>query len=513
MEFEKLLSELFASFVNIREQDFDERIRHALRRIGEALEADRCHLLHFAEDRKEYVTTHSWVAEGLGELRAIGIGTADVPWIYRNFAVHQKIFQCSSLLDLPEEAREERELAVRFGTRSIMIIPILDNIMPAGAFVLEQVRSERVWPPELIPPLERIAEVLLNVLLKKRSEEKLRDAFREIRRLKEQVESERNCLQEEIQLEHDFENIIGRSHALRRVLRKVEQAAPTDTTVLILGETGTGKELMARAVHDKSRRRSRPLIKVNCASLSPNLIESELFGHEKGAFTGAHTARKGRFELADGATLFLDEIGELALETQGKLLRVLQEGEFERIGSSCTLKADVRIIAATNRDLAQEVEKGCFRRDLWYRLNVFPITLPPLRQRPEDIPLLVQRLLGKLSKKLGRPIESVSAGTMRTLVAYEWPGNVRELENVLERAVIGSPGPELRLPETLETPSAASALPGRRKTLQEVEREYILETLKETKGQVGGKNGAAALLNLPTSTLRARMKKLGIPKP
>ncbi|MBW2369603.1 MAG: sigma 54-interacting transcriptional regulator [Deltaproteobacteria bacterium] len=369
------------------------------------------------------------------------------------------------------------------------------------------------WTPEFVQLLSRVAEVLLNVLLKKRSEEKLKRAFLEIKQLKDQLESERNYLLEEIQLEHNFENIIGQSQPLQYALLKVEQVAPTDTTALILGETGTGKELLSRAIHDKSRRKERPLIKVNCASLSSNLIESELFGHEKGAFTGAHSKRKGRFELADGATLFLDEIGELPLETQSKLLRVLQEGEFERMGSSHTIKVDVRIIAATNRNLAEEVKAGRFRKDLWYRLNVFPITAPPLCQCWEDIPLIANSLLKKFCKKIGKQIESISDSTMKTLEEYSWPGNIRELENVIERAVISSSSHVLRLAEKLEKNQTELLSEGRKKTMHEMERDYIIEILEETKWKIGGKKGAADILNLPTSTLRARVKKLGIMRP
>ena len=510
LQFEMLLSELFAAFVNIQDSEFDDKINYALRRIAQVLKIDRCLLLQYRYNTKHFVTTHSWVAEGIPNVNIIGFGSADTPWIYTNYALHLKIFQCNRLDDLPDEAEADKRFFLKFEMKSILIIPIIENQLPVGAFLLGQVRFERTWTPEFVQPLKRIAEVLLNVLLKKRSEEKLQRAFQEIKQLKDQIESERNYLQEEIQLEHNFENIIGQSQSLQYALLKVEQVAQTDTTALILGETGTGKELLARAIHDKSRRKKRPLIKVNCASLSSNLIESELFGHEKGAFTGAHTKRKGRFELADGATLFLDEIGELSLETQSKLLRVLQEGEFERMGSSHTIKVDVRIIAATNRNLAEEVESGRFRKDLWYRLNVFPITAPPLRQRREDIPLIVNWLVKKICKKMGKQIESILASTMKTLEEYSWPGNIRELENVVERAVISSSSNVLRLAEKLESDQTDQLSTGRRKTLPEMERDYILEILEETNWQVEGKNGADKILGLPPSTLRSRMKKYGI---
>jgi chemotaxis protein methyltransferase CheR len=295
------------------------------------------------------------------------------------------------------------------------------------------------------------------------------------------------------------------------VLFKAEQIAGSDTTVLILGETGTGKELVARAIHSLSLRKNLSLVKVNCAALPSNLIESELFGHEKGAFTGAHSRQLGRFEVANGATLFLDEIGELPLELQSKLLRVLQDGEFERLGSSHTLKVDVRIIAATNRNLEAEVRKGRFREDLWYRLNIFPITMPPLRDRMEDMPLLVNFYVNKISKRMGKTIEMIPTSVMNALQDYHWPGNVRELENVLERAVINSSGPKLRLVDELKKPPKGSSTSPR--TLEAVERDHIVQILEQTHWKVGGKNSAAEILGLDRSTLRARMRKLGIQKP
>jgi transcriptional regulator with GAF, ATPase, and Fis domain len=336
-------------------------------------------------------------------------------------------------------------------------------------------------------------------------------ALYEIEKLREQLEAERAYLQEEIKLEYNHENIIGQSDGINYILYKVEQIAPSDTIVLVLGETGTGKELVARAIHELSLRKGRALMKVNCATLPSNLIESELFGHEKGAFTGAHAKHLGRFEVADGATLFLDEIGELPMELQAKLLRVIQDGEFERLGSSRTIKIDVRIIAATNRNLEEEVQKGRFREDLWYRLNVFPITMPPLRDRSDDIPLLVDFFVKKITKRMGKSIEIIPTRVMNALKDYQWPGNVRELENVLERAVINSSGPKLRLVDDLK-PSKRD-LPAPRETLETVERNHILRILHQTQWKVSGKGGAAEILGLNRSTLRARMRKLDIGKP
>ncbi|MGA3085802.1 MAG: sigma 54-interacting transcriptional regulator [Thermodesulfobacteriota bacterium] len=339
----------------------------------------------------------------------------------------------------------------------------------------------------------------------------LRTALSEIKAMKDQFEAENIYFRQENKMKHQFEHIIGHSDGLKYVLYRAEQVAPQNTTVLILGETGTGKELIAAAIHNMSPRKERPLITVNCAALPGNLIESELFGREKGAFTGADARQVGRFEVAHGSTICLDEIGELPLELQGKLLRVIQHNEFERLGSSHTLKVDVRIVATTNRNLEEEIRNGRFRQDLYYRLNVFPITVPPLRQRKEDIPLMVQAFIERYSRKLGKQITTIHKETMEALQNYPWPGNVRELESIIERAVILCPGPVLQLADKLEisSPTLSSVL----KTLEETERNQILKILSETQWRIEGKNSAAAILGLHPSTLRARMHKLGIVRP
>jgi transcriptional regulator with GAF, ATPase, and Fis domain len=358
---------------------------------------------------------------------------------------------------------------------------------------------------------KRTAELVVAREEAEKGKQTAETALFEIKKLKDQLEAERAYLQEEIRLEYNHENIIGQSDALKYVLYKVEQIADSDTNVLVLGETGTGKELVARAIHGLSPRKHRALVKVNCATLPANLIESELFGHEKGAFTGSQSRQLGRFEVADGATLFLDEIGELPLELQPKLLRVIQDGEFERLGTSRTTHVDVRIIAATNRNLEEEARKGVFRDDLWYRLNVFPITMPPLRDRTDDIPLLVDFYVKKITQRLGKIIEIIPENVMNALQKYHWPGNVRELENVLERGVINSSGPKLRLADELKKPF--KGLSSSQKTLEAVERDHIIRVLEHTHWKVGGKNSAAEILGLDRSTLRARMRKLNIQKP
>lgn len=349
-----------------------------------------------------------------------------------------------------------------------------------------------------------------DITQRKQAEKALHDALREVEQLKDRLQTENVYLQEEIKLEHNFDEIISTSKSFKKVLRNVEQVAVTDATVLILGETGTGKELIARALHTTSLRKERPLVKVNCAALPENLIESELFGHEKGAFTGAFARKQGRFELADRGTIFLDEIGDLPLDLQAKLLRVLQEGEFERVGGTQTIKIDVRVIAATNRNLEESTRSGAFREDLFYRLNVFPITLPPLRERPEDIPLLVNHFIKKYEGKLGKKISQVPQKVMKTLQAYHFPGNVREVENIIERAIILARDETLQLDESfelLESPAAPAENVG---TLAEIERSHIVSVLQETNWRIEGTKGAALRLGINPNTLRSRMQKLGI---
>jgi formate hydrogenlyase transcriptional activator len=352
-------------------------------------------------------------------------------------------------------------------------------------------------------------------------------AFDCIAKLKDRLTQEKVYLEEEIRTENNFEEIVGESAGLRRVLKEVETVAPTDSTVLIGGETGTGKELIARAIHQLSPRRERTFVKLNCAAIPMGLLESELFGHEKGAFTGAIAQKVGRFELAHQGTLFLDEVGDIPSELQPKLLRVLQEQEFERLGSTRTIHVNVRLVAATNRDLGQMVAAGKYRGDLYYRLNVFPVVLPPLRERREDIPRLVQHFAQKFARRMGKRIETIPAEAMTALTHYAWPGNVREMENVIERAVILSAGPSLQVTTSDLNPSVTSppasarigegggerSSPGNAVTLDDAEREHILRALRETNWILGGPNGAAARLAMKRTTLQSKMKKLGISRP
>lgn len=345
----------------------------------------------------------------------------------------------------------------------------------------------------------------------KKAEQELIEKEKIVHELKDKLEEETVYLQEEIKLTSNFEEIVTKSPKFRKVLMDIEQVSSTDSTVLIQGETGTGKELIARAIHNNSNRSERALIKVNCAALAPELVESELFGHEKGAFTGAYTKKAGRFELANKGTIFLDEIGELPLPLQVKLLRVLQEGEFDRLGGTKTIKTDVRVIAATNRNLEKAVEKGAFREDLYYRLNVFPVFVPPLRERKEDIPLLAHYFVKKYAAKTGRQIKETSEKVLKSLTDYSWPGNVRELENIIERAVVLCVGSRLVFGNWVPENKINSF--GQVVSLEENERNHILLALDAANWKVSGENGAAKLLNIKRTTLESRMKKLGIQRP
>lgn len=370
-------------------------------------------------------------------------------------------------------------------------------------------RRDIKFPIKLVSQKKLLGGIAIDITEIKQNEQKLRNAYKEIKQLKQRLEHENIYLREEIELRHRHEEIRGESEPVKEMLYRAEQVAEADATVLILGETGTGKELLARAIHNISARKARPMIKVNCAALPPTLIETELFGREKGAYTGALTKQKGRFELADGSTIFLDEISELSLELQPKLLRVLQEGHFERLGSPKTIAVNVRIIAATNQDLSQAVQEGRFREDLYYRLNVFPITVPPLRERQDDIPTLVWAFVKEFVKTMGNRIKTIPRRSMEALQQYTWPGNVRELRNVIERAMIVSKGKVLNI----RLPALSDLVMEPEIKLVDVERKHILKILESTGWRIKGRNGAAGLLDLHPATLYSKMKRLEIQRP
>jgi transcriptional regulator with GAF, ATPase, and Fis domain len=412
----------------------------------------------------------------------------------------------SNIDDLPKEALEDRETILIKGPKSVVVFPLIVNGQVLGALTFETLRHEREWPDSLVNRLQLVSQVFAHALAHRRADEILQQAYAEIKELKEKLQNENFYLREEIKIQHQHRGLIGESAGIRNVLKSAERVATTDATVMLQGETGTGKELIARVIHESSKRKDRSMVKVNCASLPATLVESELFGREKGAFTGALTREVGRFEVANGSTLFLDEIAELPLELQAKLLRVLQEGEFERLGSSRTIKVDVRVIVATARDLRAMVKEGKFREDLYYRISVFPIHIPPLRERKDDIPRLVWYFVRELGGRMGRNIEDVRSSTMKAFQEYSWPGNVRELRNVIERNLIITTGPVFHA----DLSGLEPVLSDHGRTLENVEYAHITRVLKATGGRIRGAGGAAEVLDMKPSTLESRMKKLGI---
>ena len=443
-----------------------------------------------------------WRSLGAGQLARLDIPIEETT--LRSVYQEQKpLWIVDSQQDERLAVRKEAQSAVGVGYRSLCRLPLRTAQGCFGVLSIASSRPHSYSEQEvrlLLLAADQVALGLANFLLDE-----------ELRKLKEQFREEKACVEDELCSEPSFEEIVGRSAALQRVLRQVEVVAPTDSGVLIQGETGTGKELIARAIHNRSARRDRPFVKVNCAAIPSGLLESELFGHEKGAFTGAIMRKPGRFEVADKGTLFLDEVGDIPLEVQSKLLRVLQEHEFERLGSTRTQQVDVRVIAATHRDLKQMVEEGTFRSDLYYRLHVFPLVVPPLRDRPEDIPLIVRHFVDKYARRMNRSIETIPARTMEVFANYSWPGNVRELQNFIERAVILSPGATLRAPLDELKQETTQGCNTNLSTLEEMEREHVLRALREAKWVTGGPNGAAARLGMKRTTLAYRIRKLGIP--
>jgi len=637
LQFETLLADISARFVNLPTEQIDGEIEDAQGRICECLGVDLSALWQWSDETPCFMTITHLHSPPEGPSRPEGIDAQEAfPWVLQKMLAGEILLLSTE--EMPPEAARDCESRRYFGVKSSVVIPLSTGGGPnLGVLTFDTLRAERSWSEETVKRLTLIALVFTNALARKHSDESLRNSearlslaadsaeaglwelgfstrlfwaterarqifgygpdevinmerveasiypddiglvrqsiaralnerepvnieyriladddclkwisFRgrphfkstgepdhimgvsldiserkrmeeqlnerlaEVQKLKLQLEKENLFLREELGRRQGFGRIIGSSDALNYVLFRVEQVAPTDATVLILGETGTGKGLIASALHSLSPRKDRPIITVNCAALPANLIESELFGREKGAFTGAHARQTGRFEVGDGGTIFLDEIGELPLELQSKLLRVLQDGEFERLGSAKTIKVDVRVIASTSRDLKTEILKGRFREDLFYRLNVFPVTLPPLRKRIEDIPQLVHYFVDKYSSKFARKIETIPKAVIKILQDYPWPGNVRELEHVIERNVILTSGPVFNLRERCELLQVNVQADEPLEDLAAMERQHILRVLRETEGKIEGPKGAAAILKLHPSTLRFRIKKLGI---
>jgi formate hydrogenlyase transcriptional activator len=507
MRFETLIADLASTFVNLDSDLVDGAIEDAQGRLVDVLNLDRSSLFQLDPEGNFVLTHYRSRPEFPPSPIARGSTVHMFPWIGgRVLSGHTVCI--SSVNDIPADA-PDREHLQHVGTRSNVTIPLVASGRVIGALAFGTMREERTWPAEIVNRLSLIGQVFATAQARKRTETELRKTLDENARLRDRLIEENVYLQNEVKAREGTSDLIGSSAAIRSVLGEVDQVARTGATVLLLGETGTGKELIATAIHERSQRSGRPMVRVNCAAIPMTLIESELFGREKGAYTGALARQTGRFELADGSTIFLDEVGELPTEVQVKLLRVLQERHIERLGSSRSVKIDVRVIAATNRDLEHMIAEGTFREDLYYRLNVFPIRVPPLRERPEDIPTLVWAFVEEFSRSLGKRIESISKEHMLGLQRYAWPGNVRELRNVVERAVIVSAGPRL----AIEPPRPKTAGARRSLKLEDVEREHLRAVLERTGWRVRGHAGAAEILGLKPSTLEDRMSRFGLRRP
>ena len=507
--FERLLTDISTRFVNASPAQVDVEITGALRLLVEFLGVDRSTLFQWSADGAIFENTHHWVVEGVKPIPPV-VGQDAFPYAMSHMRTG-KVFAFSSLDELPLEAAVDRRSLEQHGPKSNLSLPLVVGGTVVGALAFGVLSEERTWPDHLKERLATVAHVFANALERKRSDLALQHAYAEVVQLKERLELDNQYLRQELATAVAGDAIVAQSVEMRRVLADVQRVAATDSTVLLQGETGTGKERLAEAVHHGSKRSHRLLVRVNCAALPGTLIESELFGREKGAYTGALSREIGRFEAADGGTLFLDEVGELPLELQAKLLRAIETGTFERLGSSKTVKVNVRLIAASNRDLAQAVRENQFRKDLFFRLKVFPIQIPPLRDRREDIPPLVWTFIKEFGQQLGKVIEHVPRASMEALQAYAWPGNIRELRNVIERAMILTDGPMLHVVLS-EADTGVSAV-ARPVTLEDAERRHILTVLGQTGGRISGAHGAARLLSVKPTTLESRMKRLGISRP
>jgi transcriptional regulator with GAF, ATPase, and Fis domain len=509
IRFEKLLCALSVTFINLPSEEIDREIEHGLELIVRFLDADHGYILQLSGDNKSLNTTHSYSVPAVKPIQPAPKPLSEHYLWTREVIRNEEMVVLEDLPDdLPEQAVAERQVCIEEGIKSYISIPLsMSNDSPKGVIGFEFIRGRHTWSIQWLRRVQFIGHIMSFALMRKKTaKSKLNRAFAEIKDLKEHFEAE---IEEEVKTKYHYGEILGHSNAIKIALSQVEQVANIDTTVLIQGETGTGKELLARAIHKLSPRRDKTMVRVNCAAIPPTLIESELFGHEKGAFTGAISRQIGRFEIANGSTIFLDEIGELQGDLQAKLLHVLEDSRFERVGSPETIAVDIRVVAATNKDLAASVRNGDFREDLYYRLNVFPIEVPPLRQRQEDIPILAWSFVQEFSEKMSKKIEMIPPKTMEQLQSYAWPGNVRELRNVIECAMILTKGTSLHV----DIPQSIDSIHPRTMGLEEFEKNHIVDILSMTGWKVRGKNGAAELLRLKPSTLESKMQKLGIKRP
>jgi PAS domain S-box-containing protein len=505
LEFDRFVAELSGKFINLPLEEIPTAIRDGLRRISEQLGLDRSTVFKIAPDSRLYDPV-SWTAPGVDAVDAPLPGAGWFPWALGRIRQGEVVL-FSSVDEIPSET--DRDSFRSIGTRSALFAPLSVAGQLRGAVSFTTIVDERAWPPNVVHRLRMLASVFAQVLARTEREEAARASAAEAQRLKELLLVENVYLRQEARERLGLTPVVGQSPALRRVLEQVQQVAATDSTVLLLGETGTGKELFATQVHEQGVRHGRSMVRVNCAAIPATLIESELFGREKGAFTGALARQVGRFELADHSTIFLDEIGDLPIEVQVKLLRVLEERKIERLGSPRPIPVDVRIIAATHRNLEQRIAEGGFREDLYYRLNVFPIQVPPLRERVDDIPLLVWRFVEEFSKAFGKRLDSIDKASLAALAQYSWPGNIRELRNVVERAVIIASSPRLTIP----LPRTSGSVTKRSPKLVDVEKDHIRSVLDSTAWRIRGTGGAAERLGLKPTTLETRMVKLGLKRP
>ncbi len=504
--FERMLADLSARMANVPSDRVEPEIQLAQVILRQFLGFDRSTFAEFQDD-SSLVVVSSTAVDGV-DATPLGPLPPQLDWFIAKLREGETLVIQDPTDDLPPEAVGEAEYVQRTGLRSHLSIPLRIGGRVIGAIAFSAFKETRNWPDDFIARVMLVGEVFAHAIARKREHEKLLAAMAEIRLLKDRLERENSYLKQAVQVRPP-QRLTSRSSRFLSVVEEIKQVALTSSTVLLLGETGSGKEVLAQAIHDSSAQKDRAMIKVNCAALPASLIESELFGREKGAFTGALARQAGRFEIADGSTIFLDEVGELPLELQPKLLRVLQEGEFERLGGSKTIKVDARVIAATNRPLEQAVREGRFRQDLFYRLDVFPIEVPPLRERREDIPLLSWTFVKEFGNSMGKRIEEIAEESMSALQNYHWPGNIRELRNVIERAMILSQGPKLyvKLSNAALRPVAVKATAG---SLDEAELTIIRQAVEQCNWRIRGTNGAAALLNMKPTTLESRIKKLGL---
>jgi len=505
VEFERFVAELSFQFINLPADQIGDAIRTGVGRIGEELGLDRCSFFRISADGVLFDAV-VWSAPGTTSVEAPF--TDQTRWPE---SLHRLLAGDVVLFSTPGEIPNEVDrIAFRtIGTKSAVFIPLSVEGRVAGAVGFSSIRSERTWSPRELHQLKVFGSVFDQVLARQQRDEAMLAASREIQRLKDQLQAENVYLRLEERERLGLAGVVGQSAAIREVMEQIQQVAATDSTVLLLGETGTGKELFAAQIHELSNRRGRAMVRVNCGAIPSTLMESELFGREKGAFTGTLSRQVGRFELADQSTIFLDEIGDLPFEVQVKLLRVLEERTIERLGSGRPISIDARIIAATHRNLEQRMADGAFREDLYYRLNVFPIHVPPLRERVEDIPLLVWRFVDEFAKAFGKRIETIDKDSLMALQQSRWPGNIRELRNVVERAMITATGPRV----TIALPPSAASTVKRSPKLLDVEKDHIRAVLESTGWRIRGAGGAADRLGLKPTTLETRMAKLGLKRP